>query len=130
TARQWLEFIVIGFISAAVCAVIIAWGLEVLGLVPFSILSTIITLNNTAAHIVGGLLLLLLWDRVRRMGLYWKDVMAPEDITRPVAPKGGSLLMLIGGVGGWLIVAFLMPGAAIPVGAIFVLAILATLFLL
>ncbi|GFP24811.1 energy-coupling factor transport system substrate-specific component [Candidatus Hakubella thermalkaliphila] len=130
TARQWLEFIVIGFISAAVCAVIIAWGLEVLGLVPFSILSTIITLNNTAAHIVGGLLLLLLWDRVRRMGLYWKDVMAPEDIARPVAPKGGSLLMLIGGVGGWLIVAFLMPGAAIPVGAIFVLAILATLFLL
>ncbi len=130
TWRQWLELIVIGFISAAVCAVIIAWGLEVLGIVPFSVLSTIITLNNTAAHIVGGLLLLLLWDRVKKMGLYWKDVMAPQDIAKPVAPKIGALLMIIGGVAGWVVVAFLTPGAAIPVGAIFAVAILATLFLL
>ncbi len=64
------------------------------------------------------------------MGLYWKDVMAPQDIAKPVAPKIGALLMIIGGVAGWVVVAFLTPGAAIPVGAIFAVAILATLFLL
>jgi len=128
--RHWLELIVIGFISAAVCAVIIAWGLELLGIVPFSVLSTIITVNNTAAHIVGGFILLLLWDRIKKMGLYWRDVMLPEDIAKPVSPNLGTLLMVIGGVAGWIVVAFLMPGVAIPLGALFVLSILGTLIFL
>jgi energy-coupling factor transport system substrate-specific component len=132
TVRQWIEFIIIGFISAAVCAVIIAWGLEVLGLVPFKVLSTIITSNNTAAHIVGGILLLLVWVRIKKIGLYWKDVMAEEDIAKPILPKIGSLLMLIGGVVGWIIGAFILPagGAIIGVTALFIIAIIVAMFLL
>jgi len=131
TWRQWLELIVISLISAAACAVIISWGVDLLGLVPFKILSTIITANDTIGHIVGGILLLLVWDRVKGIGLYWREVMDPEDIAKPVAPKIGSLLLVIGGVGGWIVGAFLIPPAmAIPVGAIFVVAILVPLFLL
>jgi energy-coupling factor transport system substrate-specific component len=131
TWRQWLEFVVISFISAAVCAVIISWGVDLLGLVPFSILSTIITSNNTAAHIIGGLLLLLVWGRVKAIGLYWKDAMDPRDIAKPIAPAIGSLLLVIGGVVGWIVVAFLLPPAmAIPIGAIFVVATLVPLILL
>jgi len=131
TWRQWLELIVISLISAAACAVIIAWGVDLLGLVPFKILSTIITANDTIGHIVGGIVLLLVWDRVKAIGLYWREVMAPEDIAKPVAPKIGSLLLVIGGVVGWIVGAFVLPPAmAIPVGAIFVVAILVPLFLL
>jgi energy-coupling factor transport system substrate-specific component len=112
--------------------VIIAWGLEVLGLVPFKVLSTIITSNNTAAHIVGGILLLLVWVRIKKIGLYWKDVMAEEDIAKPILPKIGSLLMLIGGVVGWIIGAFILPagGAIIGVTALFIIAIIVAMFLL
>jgi len=131
TGRQWLELVVISLISAAACAVIISWGVDLLGLVPFKILSTIITANDTIGHIVGGLLLLLVWDRVKRMGLYWREVMDPKDIAKPVAPMIGSLLLVIGGVVGWIVGAFLLPPAmAIPVGAIFVVATLVPLFLL
>jgi len=131
TWRQWLELIVISLISAAACAVIISWGVDLLGLVPFKILSTIITVNDTIGHIVGGILLLLVWDRVKAIGLYWREVMAPEDIAKPVAPKIGSLLLVIGGVVGWIVGAFLLPPAmAVPVGAIFVVATLVPLLLL
>jgi len=131
TWRQWLELIVISLISAAACAVIISWGVDLLGLVPFKILSTIITVNDTIGHIAGGILLLLVWDRVKAIGLYWREVMAPEDIAKPVAPKIGSLLLVIGGVVGWIVGAFLLPPAmAVPVGAIFVVATLVPLLLL
>lgn len=129
--KQWVEFIIIGFISAAVCAVVIAWGLDLLGLVPFKVLSTIITSNNTAAHIVGGILLLLIWGRVKKIGLYWKDVMAEEDVGKPILPKIGVLLMIIGGVVGWIVGAFILPGEAI-IGtiALFIVAIIVAMFLL
>jgi len=131
TWRQWLEFVVISLVSAAACAVIISWGVDLLGMVPFKVLSTIITSNDTIGHIVGGILLLLIWDRVKRIGLYWKEVMAPEDIAKPVAPKLGSLLLVIGGVVGWIVGAFLLPPAmAVPIGAIFFVATLVPLFLL
>jgi energy-coupling factor transport system substrate-specific component len=131
TWRQWLELVVISLISAAACAVIISWGVDLLGLVPFKVLSTIITTNDTIGHIVGGILLLLIWDRVKAIGLYWREVMAPEDIARPIAPTIGALLLVIGGVVGWIVGAFLLPPAmAVPVGAIFVVATLVPLLLL
>lgn len=130
TGRSWTEIIIIGFISAAVCAVVIAWGLELLGFVPFKVLSTIITLNNTAAHIVGGILILLVWGRVKKIGLYWRDVMAEEDVGKPILPKVGALLMIIGGVVGWIVGAFILPVGSLVILTIFVIAIIIAMFLL
>lgn len=130
TGRSWTEIIIIGFISAAVCAVVIAWGLELLGFVPFKVLSTIITLNNTAAHIVGGILILLVWGRVKKIGLYWRDVMAEEDVGKPILPKVGALLMIIGGVVGWIVGAFILPVGSLVMLTIFVIAIIIAMFLL
>lgn len=130
TGRSWTEIIIIGFISAAVCAVVIAWGLELLGFVPFKVLSTIITLNNTAAHIVGGILILLVWARVKKIGLYWRDVMAEEDVGKPILPKVGALLMIIGGVVGWIVGAFILPVGSLVTLTIFLIAIIIAMFLL
>ncbi len=130
TGRSWTEIIIIGFISAAVCAVVIAWGLELLGFVPFKVLSTIITLNNTAAHIVGGILILLVWGRVKKIGLYWRDVMAEEDVGKPILPKVGALLMIIGGVVGWIVGAFILPVGSLVILTIFLIVIIIAMFLL
>ncbi|MBW2039543.1 MAG: QueT transporter family protein [Deltaproteobacteria bacterium] len=128
---QWLELVTISFISGAVCAVVISWGVEILGLVPFKVLCTVITINNTAAHIIAGFLLLLLWDRVKGIGLYWRDIMDPRDIAAPKAPYIGVILLTMGGIGGWIVVALLIPSASIvPVGAAFVIVIGVASFLL
>lgn len=113
TARQWVELGVIGFISAAVCAVVISWGADLLGMVPFQVLSTIITVNNTISHIIAGFLLLLLWHRVKGIGLHWKDVMDPRDTASPKAPAIGVILLALGGVGGWITGAFLIPSTLV-----------------
>ena len=128
---QWIELGVIGFISATVCAVVISWGADLLGLVPFKVLSTVITVNNTISHIIAGLLLFLLWDRVKAIGLYWKDVMDPRGTAPPKAPTIGVILFALGGVGGWIIGISLIPSATIvPLGAAFVIAIFVGCFLL
>ncbi|MDR5682568.1 MAG: QueT transporter family protein [Armatimonadota bacterium] len=101
--RQVLEFVVLVVLSALACAGIIAWGLEVLGIFPFTVLGTIIAINNSLLPaVVGPFLLRLLYDRVRRMGLLWTDIMASADIG--AGPAGlGTALMVIGAVGGWLV---------------------------
>jgi energy-coupling factor transport system substrate-specific component len=128
---QWVELGVIGFISATVCAVVISWGADLLGLVPFKVLSTVITMNNTISHIIAGFLLLLLWDRVQAIGLYWKDVMDPRNISVAKAPAIGVILLALGGAGGWIVGVFLIPSAAIvPLEAPFVVSIFVACFLL
>jgi energy-coupling factor transport system substrate-specific component len=79
--KQLAEFVVVALIASIGCAAIIAWGLDLLGIVPFAVLATTITINNSLAAIVlGPPLLYLTWPRVKEMGLLYPDVMADEDI--------------------------------------------------
>lgn len=81
SVRQVVEFLVIAFVSSAGTAAIIAWGLEVLGLLPFSILGTIILVNNfVTAAVLGPLLLRVLYPRVKRDGLLYPDLMRSEEL--------------------------------------------------
>ncbi len=97
-------FILVAVIGSAACAVIIGWGLEILGLVPYQILSTIITVNNSVPGVVLGLLLLpLLYPRAKRWGLLYDDVMAPEDYAEGPLAWLGAVLVTVGGIGGALL---------------------------
>jgi energy-coupling factor transport system substrate-specific component len=98
--RSVFEFILICILSSAVCASVIAWGLEVLGLLPFAILGSVITANNALTSIVlGPFLLWLLYPRVKRWDLLWTDIMEEKDVSRHPAPRIGALLMWVGGLG-------------------------------
>lgn len=131
TVQQWIEYIVIAVISSAACATLISWGVDLLGFVPFKVLSNIITINDSVGSWIGGILLLLVFGRVKSMGLLWQDVMSAADIGKPVNIPIGVVLMLVGAVGGWLLGAFLLPGTAVlPVIGLFVLAIVVAAFLL
>jgi energy-coupling factor transport system substrate-specific component len=102
--KQIGEFIALTAISGIACAAIIAWGLEILNLFPFTVLGTIIAINNVVLPAaVGWIVLRLLYGRVQRMGLIWSDIMAPGDVAT-TGPAGlGTLLIVVGSLGGWVV---------------------------
>ena len=72
---QVMEFVLICTAASGVCAAMIAWGVDVLGLLPFWILAPAIFLNNVFMGVfLGPPLLLFLYPRVRRWGLYYPDL--------------------------------------------------------
>jgi energy-coupling factor transport system substrate-specific component len=113
SVRQVVELWVIALVGAAACAAIIAWGLELLGLFPFSVLGTVITINNfLAAAVLGPPLLYLTYPRVKEMGLLYPDVMDRDDLAS-ASPSRATLAAL-----GILVVsmAWLAVGIALSVG--------------
>jgi energy-coupling factor transport system substrate-specific component len=95
------EFFLIVIISAVTCALIISWGLELINLYPLKIIGPIIVLNNTIAPlIIGPFLLLLLYPRIVRWDLLWKEIMDERDISISRHPGIGILLICLGAIGG------------------------------
>lgn len=82
------------------CGAIIAWGLEVLGTLPYAALGTIIPLNNCILPLVlGPALIGLLYPRIKKWGLLWEDVMDEEDVSKPRLAVTGRILAAIGSIG-------------------------------
>lgn len=90
-------YIVASILGSAACALIIAWGLELLGMVPFAALGSIITLNNSIPSIVLGLpLILVLYPRIKKWDLLWTDIMDEEDLPKAGAKtKIGAVVMTV-----------------------------------
>ncbi len=92
----WINYILIAFISSAACAVVISAGVDALGIVPYAVLSKIITLNNTIASLIGVALLTSVSGVVRyQFGLFWAEVMEETDIGQPIAGTIGAWLVAI-----------------------------------
>ncbi|HOU31818.1 MAG TPA: QueT transporter family protein [Synergistaceae bacterium] len=90
--RKVVAYVVVSFLGSAGCALPIAWGLELLGMVPFGALGSIIVLNNTIPAVVLGLpILTVLYPRIKKWDLLWTDIMDEHEI-----PVGGAM-SLIGG---------------------------------
>jgi len=103
---SWINYILISFISSAACAVVISVSVDTLGIVPYPVLSKIITINNTLASWIGVAILTSVFGVVRhQFGLFWAEVMSQKEIGRPIAGTFGawliaiaSLIGLLGGV--------------------------------
>lgn len=119
--RQWIEFVVIALASSAAGAVIIAWGVDLLGFVPYAVLANIITINDTTASIIGGILLLLVYSRVKQMGLLWHDVLERED--HPARSSTWAWVLCVAAVVGWLAGLVLPAGLITPIVGILVLVV-------
>ena len=92
--RSWASYILIAFISSAACAVVISAAVDSLGIVPYVILTKIITFNDTVASWIGVLLFISVYGVTRQqMGLYWADVMEEGDIGSPMAGTAGAWLV-------------------------------------
>jgi len=104
TAKKLIAFEIVALTAAAACGIIIAWYLDLARIVPFAFLSITITVNNfAAAFILGPVLLALLFPRVKRWGLIWTDIMKPEEVSAGIAKNLGSILMIVGSLGGLIV---------------------------
>jgi len=104
SGRQLLEYLLVILLASSVCAMIIAWGLEVLRLLPFAILGGIIAVNNfIVTAVLGPFLLLILYPRAEKWDLLWTEIMEEKDISSHVSPAIGSLFLWVGGLGGLII---------------------------
>ena len=116
SVRQIIEYVVIAITASAVCAVIIAWVADFLGLLPFSVLASVIMVNNTlAAAVLGPPLLYLLYPRIKNMGLLYPELLGDEDLSeagasrRYVAAYGLLVVSLV-----WLGVGLLVGTGTAP----------------
>ena len=101
--RSWINYILIAFISSASCAVVISIVVDALGIVPFAVLTKIITINNTFASWIGFILLASVFSVTKQqLGLFWADVMDENDIGRPIAGTLGAWLVTVAVVIGLL----------------------------
>ena len=104
SGKKLAVYIAIVILASAICAVWIAWFNDLIGFVPFAALGSIITVNNAIAGIVlGPILLLVLYPRVKRWGLLWTEIMNPEEVSASRLQRLGNLLMWIGGLGGLIV---------------------------
>lgn len=81
SSKQIGMFVFVAFMGSAACGLFIGWGLELLGMVPFAALASIITLNNFIPSVVLGIpLLIVLYPRIKKWDLLWTDVLPEEDV--------------------------------------------------
>jgi len=113
SGKKLAIFVAMTVLASIVCAVWIAWGNDLLGFVPFAVLGSIISINNAAAGIIlGPIILLLLYPRVRRWGLLWTEIMPAEDVSGATSKIAGNVLLWVGGVGGLAVGLILGIGGA------------------
>jgi energy-coupling factor transport system substrate-specific component len=119
-----MSYFIIAFVSSAACAVIVSTFVDALGIVPYAVLSKIITLNNTLASWIGLILLTAVFRVTRdQFGLFWTDIMDEKDIGKPAAGILGAWLVTVASVVGLL--GGMVTGFSAPtVGWISTLAIL------
>ncbi|MFQ6098070.1 MAG: ATP-binding cassette domain-containing protein, partial [Armatimonadota bacterium] len=129
-AGQLPQFLLVSIVASIACAVTIAPGVELLGLIPdaFRVLGIAITANNgIVSCVLGPILMPLVYPRVKRWGLLCGDVMEEADIASgPVAPLG-AVLTTVGSCTA-LMLAIIQPRMGVPVlaaGAVCVLVLLA-----
>ncbi len=99
----WVKFIAVVFVAAAACALVVGWGLNLLGFIPFAVLGNIVLINNLAVGCtVAPLLLAVIYPRVKRGHLLYRDVMPQRAPLRRGRAWLGLVLILVATVGGMI----------------------------
>jgi hypothetical protein len=95
TAAGWLALAFGVIVASAFCAVIIALGVDFLGIVAFSFLAPTIFLNNVlVSFVLAPLLIPLLEKRIHQMRLSYSQIMDPGDISPPLFRQAGAVIAL------------------------------------
>lgn len=113
--RSWMVYFAINLISSAACAVVISVVVDILGIVPYAVLSKIITLNDFIGGAIGVALLMAVNGVVRgQMGLLWMDVMGVKPPTPSVKRVCAAWLVALSALAG-VAVGFIpsIPGATL-----------------
>jgi energy-coupling factor transport system substrate-specific component len=117
SGKKLAVYVAIALLASAVCAVIISWWVDLLGFIPFAAALVLIVSNNAIMGVVlGPILLLALYPRVRRWGLLWTEIMDPEEVSASRLRGVGAVLVWVGGVGAVVVGLILGLSGAAPGG--------------
>jgi energy-coupling factor transport system substrate-specific component len=104
SARGWVALLLVIALASGACALVIGWGLNLLGFVPFALLANIILVNNFAvAAVLTPVLLFALYPRVRRARLRYVDIMQQERGRRHGGQLVGLMLVVASVAGGMVL---------------------------
>ncbi len=110
-------YITVAVLASVACALIIAWFIALLGLVPFTAALVLIISNNAImAVLLGPVLLFALYPRVKQWGLLWTEIMEPEEVSAPRFRQVGNVLVWVGSIGGAVAGLLLSLTGAAPMG--------------
>lgn len=127
----WITFMLINFVSSASCAILISTFLDLLGLVPYPVLSKIITINDFLGGIISAFLLIAAYETVRNsLGLMWVDIMEVGEEKKLKIQKALSCYFLLFASFFGIFGAYVFPISHIFSGVISTIIILATVFIL
>jgi energy-coupling factor transport system substrate-specific component len=108
SAKKFGVFILLVILGSAVCAVIIAWWVDLLAFFPFVVFFALIFFNNAVmGGVLGPILLLALYPRVKRWGLLWTEIVEPEDASSSRLQRTGAVLVWVGAIGAVVVGLFL-----------------------
>lgn len=100
SARKLIHFGIVSLTASAACAALIAWGIDIMKLAPFTALAIAITLNNCAVNLIlGPILLPPIYYFFKKRKLLWTDVMHKTDISRPNPDRLFPIMVYIGTIG-------------------------------
>jgi energy-coupling factor transport system substrate-specific component len=100
SGKKFGVYILLVLLASAVCAVIIAWLIDLLGFFPFVAFFALIFFNNAVmGGVLGPILLLALYPRVKRWGLLWTEIMEPEEVSSSRLQRTGAILVWVGAIG-------------------------------
>ena len=117
SGKKFGVYIAVVALASVVCAVIISWWIDLLGFIPFQAALPLIVFNNAImAGVLGPLLLLALYPRVKRWGLLWTEIMEPEEVSATRLQVVGNVLVWVGGIGGAVVGMILSFSGASPMG--------------
>jgi energy-coupling factor transport system substrate-specific component len=118
SGKKLAVYIAVAAVASMACAVIIAWWVAVLGIFPFLATLVLIVSNNAIMAIVlGPVLLLALYPRVKQWGLLWTEIINPEEVSASRLQRVGNVLVWVGSVGGVAVGVILsLTGVASGVG--------------
>jgi energy-coupling factor transport system substrate-specific component len=117
SGKKLAVYVAIALLASLVCAAIISWWIALLGIFPFVATLVLIVVNNAIMGIVlGPILLLALYPRVKRWGLLWTEIMEPEEVSASRLQQTGNVLVWVGGVGAVAVGLILGLTEVAPVG--------------
>jgi energy-coupling factor transport system substrate-specific component len=100
SGKKFGVYILVAILGSTVCAVIIAWLIDLLGFFPFVAFFALIFANNAImGGLLGPILLLALYPRVKRWGLLWTEIMEPEEVSASRLQRTGAILVWVGAIG-------------------------------